>query len=45
MTGDGMCVVFIPDRVLAGKWRSQYKASDRMWASRFTTGCGRGGSL
>jgi len=22
MTGDGMCGVFIPDRVLAGWWRS-----------------------
>jgi len=30
MTGDGMCGVFIPDRVLAGWWRSQWKASDRM---------------
>ena len=28
MTGDGMCGVFIPDRVLAGWWRSQWKASD-----------------
>ena len=42
MTGDGMCGVFIPDRVLAGWWRSQWKASDRMWAGRCTTGCGRG---
>jgi len=25
MTGDGMCGVFIPDRVLAGWWRSQWK--------------------
>jgi len=24
MTGDGMCGVFIPDRVLAGWWRSQW---------------------
>jgi len=31
MTGDGMCGVFIPDRVLAGWWRSQWKASDRKW--------------
>jgi len=42
MTGDGMCGVFIPDRVLAGWWRSQWKASDRMWAGRCITGCGRG---
>ena len=42
MTGDGMCDVFIPDRVLAGWWRSQWKASDWMWAGRCTTGCGRG---
>jgi len=42
MTGDGMCGVFIPDRVLAGKWRSQWKASDQLWAGRCTTGCGRG---
>jgi len=42
MTGDGMCGVFIPDRVLAGWWRSQWKLSDRMWAGRCTTGCGRG---
>jgi len=41
MTGDGMCGVFIPDRVLAGWWRSQWKASDRKWAGRCTTGCGR----
>jgi len=26
MTGDGMCGVFIPDRVLAGQWRSQWPA-------------------
>jgi len=38
MTGDGMCGVFIPDRVLAGWWRSQWKASVRMWAGRCTTG-------
>jgi len=25
MTGDGMCGVFIPDRVLAGWWRSQWE--------------------
>jgi len=42
MTRDGMCGVFIPDRVLAGWWRSQWKASDRMWAGRCTAGCGRG---
>ena len=42
MTGDGMCGVFIPDRILAGWWRSQWKASDWMWAGRCTTGCGRG---
>jgi len=42
MTGDGMCGVFIPDRVLAGWWRSQWKVSDRMWAGRCTRGCGRG---
>jgi len=42
MTGVGMCGVFIPDRVLAGWWRSQWKASDRIWAGRCTTGCGRG---
>ena len=42
MTGDGMCGVFIPDRVLAGKWRSQWKASDRMGAGKCTSGCGRG---
>jgi len=42
MTGDGMCGVFIPDRVLAAWWRSQWKASDQMWAGRCTTGCGRG---
>ena len=41
MTGYGMCGVFIPDRVLAGLWWSQWKASDRMWAGRCTT-CGRG---
>jgi len=42
MTRDGMCGVFIPDRVLAGWWRSQWKASDRQWAGRCLTGCGRG---
>ena len=42
MTRDGMCGVFIPDRVLAGWWRSQWKASDREWAGRCITGCGRG---
>ena len=42
MTGYGMCGVFIPDRVLAGWWRSQWKASDRMGAGRCTTGCGEG---
>jgi len=42
MTGDGMCGVFITDRVLAGKWRSQWKASDRMGAGRCITGCGMG---
>jgi len=42
MTGDGMCGVFIPDRVLAGWWRSQWKVSDRKWASRCITVCGRG---
>jgi len=42
MTEDGMCGVFIPDRVLAGWWRSQWKASGWMWAGRCTTGCGRG---
>jgi len=42
MTGDGMCGIFIPDRVLAGWWRSQWKASDRMWAGRCPTGCGSG---
>jgi len=34
MTGDGMCGVFIPDRVLTGKWSSQWKASDRLGAGR-----------
>jgi len=34
--------VFIPDRVLAGCWRSQWKASDRKWAGSCITGCGRG---
>ena len=42
MTGDGMCGVFIPDRVLAGWWRNQWKGSDWMWAGKCTTGCGRG---
>jgi len=28
MAGDGMCGVFIPDRVLAGWWGSQWKASE-----------------
>jgi len=42
MTGDVMCDVFIPDRVLAGWWRSQWKASDRMWAGRCTAGFGTG---
>jgi len=28
MTRDGMCGVFIPDRVLAGWWGSQWKVSD-----------------
>ena len=42
MTGDGMCGVFIADRVLAGWWRSQWKASDRKWAGRCRVGCGRG---
>jgi len=37
MTRDGMCGVFIPDRVLAGWWRNQWKASDRKWASRCIT--------
>jgi len=37
-----MCGVFIPDRVLAGWWRSQWKASDQMWVGRCTAGCGRG---
>ena len=34
MTRDGMCGVFIPDRVLTRWWRSQWKASDRMWAGK-----------
>ena len=42
MTRDGMCGVFIPDRVLAGWWGSQWKASDREWVGRCITGCGRG---
>jgi len=42
MTRDGICGVFIRDRVLAGWWRSQWKASDRRWAGRCITGCGRG---
>jgi len=42
MTRNGMCGVFIPDRVLAGWWRSQWKASDQKWAGRCITGCGRG---
>jgi len=42
MTGDGMCGVFIPDRVLAGKWRSQWKASDWMGAGKCTACYGRG---
>jgi len=33
--------IYIPDRVLAGWWRSQWKASDQMWAGWCTTGCGR----
>jgi len=37
-----MCGVFIPDRVLAGLWKSQWKASDRIGAGRCTAGCGRG---
>jgi len=41
MIGDGMCGVFIPDRVLAAWWRSRWKASDRKWAGRCTAGCGR----
>jgi len=28
MTEDGMCGVFIADSVLAGWWRSEWKASD-----------------
>jgi len=28
MTEDGMCGVFIADRVLAGWWRSEWKVSD-----------------
>jgi len=43
MTGDGMCGVFIPDRVLASKWRSQWKASDRMGAGKCTSGVEGGG--
>jgi len=42
MTEYGMCGVFIPDRVLVGQWRSQWKASDQMGAGRCTTGCGEG---
>ena len=42
MTGYGMYGVFIPDRVLAGQWRSHWKASDRMGVGRCTTGCGEG---
>jgi len=42
MTRDGMCGVFIPDRVLAGWWRSQWKASDREWTGRCINGSGRG---
>jgi len=42
MTGDGMCGVFMSDRVLAGWWRSQWKVSVWMWAGRCITGCGRG---
>jgi len=30
MTGYGIYGVFIPDRVLAGQWRGQWKASDRL---------------
>jgi len=32
MTRDGMCGVFIPDRVLGGWWRSQWKAHFRSLA-------------
>jgi len=42
MTGHGMCGVFIPDRVLAGKCCTNGKVSDRMGAGRCTAGCGRG---
>jgi len=42
MTRDGMCGVFIPDRVLAGWWGSQWKVSDQEWVGRCITGCGRG---
>jgi len=42
MTRDGMCGVFIPDRVLAGWWRNPWKASDRKWTGRCITGCGGG---
>ena len=42
MTGDGMFGVFTPDSVLAGWWRSQWRASDRKWAGSCITGCGRG---
>ena len=41
MTGDDMCGVFTSDRVLAGWWGSQWKASDRIWVCRCTTGCER----
>jgi len=42
MTRDGMCGVFIPDRVLPDWWKSQWMASDREWAGRCTAGYGRG---
>jgi len=42
MAGDGKCGVFIPDRVLSGWWKSQWKVCNWEWAGRCTTGCGRG---
>ena len=42
MTRDAMFGVFIYDRVLAGWWRSQWKASVRQWVGRCTKDWGRG---
>jgi len=45
MTGYGMCGIFIPDRVLAGQWRSQWMAGDRLGGGKVHNRLRRGGGI